>query len=453
MIAGIVATAWCLAAVPSSSLAQNSADTQLDSLVKRALAVNPAIHAAEQRTFAARARISAAGARPDPTLMAGIVNLPVKSLSFNDDDMTMKMIGVEQILPYRGKLGLRERVAQHEAAATAAAADSVRLATVREVRAAYYDLVFADHAIAIAEKTHGILANIATVAQARYSAGRGTQTEVLRTNLEATRINESVNALRLERASALAMLNSLLDRPSETPIDSPEISQRVAAAAVAQSSDNIRFSSLSLGASVADSPLPPLTELQAAAIQSSPILRTSDAMLAAKNAELELARKDFLPDIAVSLQYGQRSGITPAEHGASTPRSDMVSAVISIPIPLQKRRKQDAVVSATSSELEALVSERAAQKNSISAQVARLYADIEHSRTLLALYVKAILPQGRAALASATGNYQSGNGDLISVLSAQGTIFDYETGYYRSLTDFAKKLAELEALVGKEVLR
>lgn len=96
-------------------------------------------------------------------------------------------------------------------------------------------------------------------------------------------------------------------------------------------------------------------------------------------------------------------------------------------------------MSATSSELQALQSERAALTNSVRAQVARLYADIEHNRTQLALYVKAILPQGRATLTSATGNYQSGNGDLIPVLSAQETIFDYETGYYRALTDFAKK--------------
>lgn len=385
--------------------------------------------------------------------MAGVVNFPLRSLSFSDDDMTMKMIGIDQVFPYRGKLGLRERVAKREAEVAAAAADSVRLATVRDTKTAYYELAYVDQALAIASRNHGVLSDVAIVAQARYSAGRGAQAEVLRATLEATRLNESVNALRVEQTSALALLNSLLDLPSETVVPAPKIPQRIAAAAVPQSAAGIRFSSQSLGASAADSPLPPLTELQALAIRTSPVMRASEAMIAAKTAELELARKDFLPDVGLSLQYGQRSGYSAAADGASAPRSDMISAVVSIPIPLQKRRKQDALVSAAGSELAALESDRAATENSVRSRVARLYADIGHNRTQMALYVKAILPQGRATLASATGNYQSGTGDLIAVLNAQATIFEYETGYHRALTDFAQKIAELDALVGKEVLR
>lgn len=385
--------------------------------------------------------------------MAGVVNLPLRSLSFSDDDMTMKMIGVEQVFPYRGKLGLRERVAKREAEVAAAAADSVRLATVRDTKSAYYELAYVDQALAIAARNHGVLSDVAIVAQGRYSAGRGTQAEVLRATLEATRLNESVNALRVEQTSALALLNSLLDRPSETVVLAPTIPQRIAAAAVSESTSNIRFSSQSLGASAADSPLLAVTELQALAIKTSPVVRVSEAMIAAKTVELELARKDFLPDVGLSLQYGQRSGHSVPANGAPAPRSDMISAVVSIAIPLQKRREQDALVSAAGSELAAVESDRAAIQNSVRAQVARLYADIEHSRTQLALYVKAILPQGRATLASATGNYQSGTGDLIAVLNAQATIFEYETGYYRALTDFAQKIAELDALVGKELLR
>lgn len=450
---GIAAVLLSLAASPSASTAQSAGDGEVDSLARRALAINPAIHAAEQRTAAARARISAAGAREDPTLMAGVVNLPARSLSFGDDEMTMKMIGIEQVFPYRGKLGLKERVAMREAEAAAAAADTVRLATVRDVKSAYYELAYLDQALAIAERTRDVLADIRSVAEGRYSVGRGTQQEVLRVTLDATRLNESANSLRLERATALARLNSLIDRPSDTQVSSPKIPQRIAAAAVSQPAGNIRFSSQSLGASAADSPLPPLSEVQALAIQTSPVLRGFQAMIATKTAERELARKDFLPDIGVSLQYGQRSGYTVAAHGGRASRSDMISAVVSIPIPLQKRRKQNALASAAGSEQAAVEADRSAAENSVRAQVARLYADMEHSRTQLALYVKAILPQGQAALASATGAYQSATGDLVAVLNAQGTIFDYETGYYRALTDFAQKLAELEALVGKEVLR
>ena len=49
-------------------------------------------------------------------------------------------------------------------------------------------------------------------------------------------------------------------------------------------------------------------------------------------------------------------------------------------------------------------------------------------------------------------NYQAGRGDLTSLLAAQTAVFDLELGYQRALADFAQKLAELEAVVGKELI-
>ena len=63
------------------------------------------------------------------------------------------------------------------------------------------------------------------------------------------------------------------------------------------------------------------------------------------------------------------------------------------------------------------------------------------------------MPEGRAMFASATSSYQIGKGDLRDVLNAQASLFTYEGDYARALTDFAKHLAELERVVGTEVVR
>ena len=87
------------------------------------------------------------------------------------------------------------------------------------------------------------------------------------------------------------------------------------------------------------------------------------------------------------------------------------------------------------------------------ADIARLVSEIEQQRTRLALAVKAILPQSRAALASATASYQVNKIDLLAVLASQATVFSYETDYFRALSDFATTVAELERIVGEQVLR
>jgi outer membrane protein TolC len=146
--------------------------------------------------------------------------------------------------------------------------------------------------------------------------------------------------------------------------------------------------------------------------------------------------------VSVALSYGQRQGFT-----------DMVSATVSIPIPLQKGRKQDAEVAEADAELTALEAQHHQMVNVLNAEVATQVSDVERARTALALAKRAILPEAQATLASSTASYQVGRLDFAAVMDAQASVFNTETAYYRSLTDFAKSLAELERTVGAGVLR
>jgi outer membrane protein TolC len=172
------------------------------------------------------------------------------------------------------------------------------------------------------------------------------------------------------------------------------------------------------------------------------MIEEHESEIRAQATRLELAQKAHLPDFDVSLEYGQRQG-----------QSDMISAVVSIPIPLQKGRKQNGDAAAARADLAALEAEHRAALNSLRADVAASVSDIERARTQLALSTMSIIPQARATLASATASYQVGRVDFESVIDAQASLFTIETSYWQALTDFAKALAELEHTVGAEVLR
>jgi outer membrane protein TolC len=410
----------------------------LDSLERYALRVSPLIHAAQSKLGASRHRAIAAGARPDPMLMAGIENLP---LNREADPMTMRMIGIGQTIPYPGKLALRVRAAQRETDAAEAAVDAARRMVVHDVKDAYYELVFLDQAFAVTARSEDVLGTFVQVTEARYGAGVAGQQDVLKARVEAARLSETAASLKEQRRAALARLNAVLDRPSETPVVSPMLSPAIVRAAVGDSTRGVRFASSALGARAADSPLPAVADLQQIAIRQSPEIREHEAMIAVQAARVELARKDVLPDIDVSVRYGQRPGLV-----------DMITASVSIPIPIQRRRKQDQVVAEADAQLSALHEEHRSKVNEINASVARLVSELERERTQLALYARAIVPQGRAALASATTSYQVGKVEFLSVLDSQSTLFTYETDYYRALSDFAKNLAELERIVGQDVL-
>lgn len=412
----------------------------VDALIHQALAVNPRIRAAQAGVDAARARIAPAGTRPDPMLGIGIANLPVSNPGFSDF-MTMKMLSISQTLPYPGKLPLARTAAERELEAAQARERAARLDVVADLRSAYYDLAFYDRAFEVLNNTQKVLVSFVEVTESRYAIGAGGQQDILKARVETARIAEEAVAISEQRRAALARLNAVLDRPSGTPVNSAEVPQRIARAAVADDARRIRFASVALGARAADSPLPSLQHLQDQAVASNPTLRAHEAEIAAQTAREELAAKTHLPDLDLSLQYGQRDD-----------RSDMLTFMVSVPVPLNRAKRQDQQIAEAGADLAGLQAEHHAMVNTIRAEVATTYSAAERARARLALFVTAIIPQGRGALESTRSAFQVGRADFQAVLADQNTVFNYELEYFRTLSDFAKQIAELERVTGAEVL-
>jgi outer membrane protein TolC len=362
------------------------------------------------------------------------------------DPMTLRMIGISQTIPYPGKLALDHAAAEAEVTAATAALDGATQQVTTDVQDAYAELVFLDTALAIVTRNHAVLVDFVRLAEGRYSVGVSTQADVLKAHVEVTRLADMANTLTEQRVAALARLNVLVGRPSDAAMGPVVLPQRILRAALGPAlgaiPDELRFTSSALGARVANSPIPSVPTLQAMALRTSPELREQAAMIAAQSTRVALARKAHLPDVDVSLQYGQRPG-----------RPDMLSASVAIPLPLSKRRRQDALTTDATAQLTALEADRATRVTVMNAEIARLAAELERLRAQLALYTKALLPQGRAAIASARANYEVGTVGVVAVLDAQATVFTYETEFVRAQSDFAKNLVALERLIGQEVVQ
>lgn len=411
----------------------------LDSLVALALETNPAVLAARHHVDAVAARIAPAGTLPDPMIGAGILNLPIVEPGFSDP-MTMSAVAVEQSLPFPGKLSLARRAMELELEAARADLESMRLEAERNVRAAYYAIALHDRSLEILERNQRLLVELIASTESRYAVGTGGQAEVLTARLEATRLAEEAVELTERRRGLLADLNAVLARSSDTPVILAAIPQRIVAAAVTTSTAT-RFASATLGSRLESSPIPPLDALQRTAIAANPALRAHEARIAAQEARVELARRSHLPDFELSLMWGQRFD-----------RDDMVSLMVMMPLPVHRTARQDASVAGHEAELAAMRAEHHAMVNGIRADVARFSADLEAERSRLALFVRSVLPQSQAALESVTAAFQVGRADFMAVLENQATLYNYETEYHRALTDFAIALAELERVVGRDVL-
>lgn len=409
-----VAFGLAILARPYTASAQTGA---ADSLVARALATNPQLRSFEAQATAARVRVTSAGAWADPMLMAGIQNLPLSSDAAmpGPEPMTMKMLGVSQTIPYPGKTTLRARIARSEADAADARLTAARRELRRDVLNAYYDVVAARTLLRILERQQEVASGIIPATEARYVSGSAPQADVLKARNEAAALVEERNALIQEERTALAWLNAALDQPSHTSL----------------SADSLALPGREL---------PDLDSLQALAVAGNPRLVEKRAMIAAQFARSDLARRERLPNFDVSVQYGQRDGLP-----------DMITALVSVPVPIQRRRKQDVEARATQLDLASAEADLRAEANAVRSEVARFHATIERQVANLALFDRVMLPQARATFASASSVFQSGRGELLGVLDAMRALFATETMRVRTLAEYVKSLAELEAVVGQEV--
>ena len=420
--------------------AQHTPPTRLAALLRDAEGGSPVLRAARARWSAARSRIEPSGTRPDPMLQAGILNLPITRPNLRDDEMTMSMIGISQSFPAAGRLAQRRRVS--ESAAESAAADyaDARLMLRQQVESLFYELMYADRALPLVEAHRDALSGIVRATEARYTAGSAPQHELLNARIAAQRTAESALMLREQRRAAESQLNAALDRDDRTPIEPSADETGAIVAAMAQLPT--AYADSALGSRLAGSPLLPTDSLHALASARSPMLASHEALIRAQQARLLLAQSAGKPDVDVTLQYGNRLG-----------RRDMITAMVAIPLHVQRTHNLDPERVAAQSELDALMAEHDVQQAQLRADITGFAGDAERSRSQAALYGQNILPQARAAVSAALSSYQSGRTELATVLAAQTAVLTYETILLRAQIDFTIAITRLRQAVGTEVLR
>ncbi|TAK88018.1 MAG: TolC family protein [Betaproteobacteria bacterium] len=392
-------------------------DTLLRSLAAEAAENNADIQAARREVEAARNRVSPAAALDDPMLELGVVNLPAESLSFRKEDMTMKMIGLTQRLPYPGKRALRRDVAEKEVEAAENNLQEAVNRVQREVKMAYFDLGQVDEMQRLVEKNRRILEQLLSIAETRYGVGQTSQADVLKAQTQVSKMLDELIKLGRERPMIEAELNRALGRSSGVPALAPPLRPREV---VLQ-----------------------LAELRAAARQSRPQLLAQQSMIARSTKQLDLARKDYYPDFDVRFSYGQR------DNTVEMKREDMISFTVAINLPVWRGSKLEPRVSEAEALREQASRMYQARLNEIDAMLRREVANAEQSLKSVRLYETGILPQARLAVEAALSAYRVGRTDFLMLLDSQMTVFNYEQSYISNVASQNKALAEIEFLTGK----
>ena len=413
-----VITLMAAASIAQAEISAPAEPLRLSDLVREALDRNPEIQAARRGVEAKRARIPQARAWADPTVTVGYGGNVVPPFTLmRDDPSSARQIMAEQEIPYPGKTRLRGQIAEREAEAESRSVEDISRRVVAEVKETYFELYTADRSLETLQKDREILQKLAKVAEIRYSVGKAAQQDILRAQLELSRLTERETLLEETRRTLEAQLNSLRDLPVDSPVGPTGAIQQ---SPLAQSLD----------------------ELQAAAESGFPALKRQQTLIESNRLAVDLARREVRPNFSVGYTYMQRTGIP-----------DMYGITFSTSLPIWRHSKQDMTIREAAENLEAARRTEQNERAVLRYRVKQEYLQAESAARVLNLYSQGIMPQSRLTLESSLATYETGAIDFQTVLGNFTTILDYELGYHQQIAAHEKALARLEELTGLELIK
>ncbi|MBI4523879.1 MAG: TolC family protein, partial [Deltaproteobacteria bacterium] len=219
-LCAVLATSVLCFAVPAIDAGEGSAPLRLSDAVKEALEKNPELHALRERVRVMTAKAKQAPYLEDPEIAIQAEGVPISNPT-NLSRADGNMIGIRQKLPFFGKLGLKEKIAQQEVKVMEQELRAKERELISMVKMAYADLFMAERSIEILREQMEIMRGIIRATEVRYQVGKVTQQDVFKALLEQSEIMNQLIMSEEERRATEVKLNTIMYRPPQTPIQVP----------------------------------------------------------------------------------------------------------------------------------------------------------------------------------------------------------------------------------------
>jgi len=387
-------------------------------LIEEAMARNKEIKSLEDQVESFKKEIPFAGSLDDPRLGFGVLNLPTDTFDFDQEPMTQKQIFIAQKFPWFGKLDLRSQRATLQAVRQQALLEAKRLELARKIAVAYYELGFTATGLEINARLTDIVNQLLGVAETHYATGSGLQQDVLQAQVELSKLLEERISLERMRRTLEDRINELLNRASFIAVPPPE---------------NVSYPDLQFE----------VEHLQQKALKDNPQLRVRQARIDIAAKDVELARKDYWPDMDVKLAYGQRDEDL---NGRDLP--DLASGSVTLNIPLWQNKRQDSKLAAAIKSHQAAVNFYRSLAESLPHKVDALATEIRDTQKNYRLFKDAILLQADHWASASLTAYEVGKLEFNTMISARIRLLRFELQTANFKYKIYQKRAELEEILG-----
>ncbi len=406
--------------LPPSLLPKLDENSTLSDYIAYAALNNPGLKAAFNRWKASLERIPQNRSLPDPRFNYTYF---VKEVETRVGPQRQKF-GLVQTFPWLGKLKARGDVATEAAKAIQQQYEAAKLKLFFQVKKYYYEYYYLARAIAITQENVNLVKYLEAVARTKYRAAAESYANVIKAQVELGKLIDRLQTLQELRGPIAAELNAALNRPSDAPLPWPTSIPEL----------EMTYSKKDLVRRLSE---------------NNPDLKAMDCQIAKAKSGIDLAGKNYFPDITIGAEFID----TDDALNTATPDSgkDPVMAMVSINIPIWYG-KYKAAESEARARWRAAKGTRINVANSLIAELKMTFYEFADAKRKINLYRDTLIPKGTESLEVTQKAFEGGKVDFINLIDAQRILLEFRLSYERSLVDYAQSLAKLEMLAGKELL-
>jgi cobalt-zinc-cadmium efflux system outer membrane protein len=285
----------------------------------------------------------------------------------------------------------------------------------RDTRLAFYGVLAANEAMALAESVVQVAQRFRDVTQARFDEGAAPRLDVMGADLGLVRAKADLELARSARRAYQADLNALLNRPPGMTI--------------------------ALEGEAFDLPqLPTLDGATATAFSHNIELVTLDREAAIETSTLDLLKAERVPMPTFSFGTALNA---PGEFNVGP------HAGVSVEIPLFSRNQGEIAGSLARSDT--IRARREALRRSVEARVYAAMERVTAQRAQVDAFRKTIVPTATSVQGLAEESYRLGRTSVLEALAAQRALRDTKYDYLQALLALQAAVADLEDILGSSI--
>jgi outer membrane protein TolC len=347
----------------------------------------------------------------DPTIKFGVSNLPTDSFDLDQEAMTQLKLGITQPLPRGDSNTLNAAALDYQAASQTALARERALQVRQTVAISWLELWYAEQAAVVYRSDKILFDDLLAVTESLYRVGKRNQTDVLQAQLEIDKQMDGFHRWQSQVNSRRAGLSQWLPkRDSQRPL--PLVLQ----------------------------PAKPLTAVDYQQLLTHPSVIAVDHQMSAQRKQLALAKEAYKPAWAVTVEYGKRY----AEDNSGEQLPDMLTAVVSVDVPLFTANRQDPLYQASQHDLSSVTEQRGQLLRQMRAELDSALAQNEQLQRRQQLYKNRLLPTAEQNAVVTISAYRSGSGSFKEVVDSRLAVQQARLNLLRMNTDLAISASQLQ---------